>query len=139
MTDEAREPPPRARLAAQPVALDSACWLEYLADTDRAGLYAEVLERTAELVVPVLTIYEVHKKILREAGRDAATQVAALMQQGRVIGIDPPLALAASAHPLPLADSLIYEAARRAGAVLWTQDAHFAALPGVRHFPKPAV
>jgi predicted nucleic acid-binding protein len=35
-----------------------------------------------------------------------------------------------------MADSLIYAAARRAGATLWTQDQDFASLRGVRYFPK---
>ncbi len=43
----------------------------------------------------------------------------------------------AAVNGLPLADSLIYATARRHEAELWTQDAHFAGLAGVRYFPKP--
>ena len=37
---------------------------------------------------------------------------------------------------LPLADSIIYATAQAHGATLWTQDAHFDGLPGVRYTPK---
>ena len=60
------------------------------------------------------------------------------MHQGRVIDIDPGLALAAARHNLPLADSLIYATALTHDAELWTQDAHFEGLPGVRYFAKPS-
>jgi hypothetical protein len=36
-----------------------------------------------------------------------------------------------------LVDSLIYATARHHDAELWTQDAHFEGLAGVRYFPKP--
>ena len=37
---------------------------------------------------------------------------------------------------LAMADSLTYATAQNAGAELWTQDAHFDGLAGVRYFPK---
>jgi len=58
------------------------------------------------------------------------------MQQGRVVEIDIDLALAATRTGLLLADSLIYATARAQAAELWTQDAHFKDLPGVRYFGK---
>jgi predicted nucleic acid-binding protein len=60
-----------------------------------------------------------------------------LMQRGRVVPVDLPLALAAAVNGLPLADSLIYATAQLHGAELWTQDSHFEGLAGVRYFPKP--
>jgi predicted nucleic acid-binding protein len=59
------------------------------------------------------------------------------MQRGHVVEIDLSLALEAAVNGLPMADSLIYATARRHGATLWTQDAHFDGLPGVRYFAKP--
>ena len=59
------------------------------------------------------------------------------MLRGRVVEIDLSLALEAAVNGLPMAESLIYSAARRHGAVLWTQDAHFDGLPGVTYFRKP--
>jgi toxin FitB len=58
------------------------------------------------------------------------------MEYGRVIDIDRNLALEAAANGLPMADSLIYATAQAHNATLWTQDAHFEGLPGVKYFPK---
>lgn len=121
---------------AGPLVLDSSCWLEFFADTPRAERFAPALERPEALVVPVLTVYEVVKKLHRELGDEVASKALALMQQGQLVAVDLPLALDAALSGLPLADSLIYATARQHGAELWTQDAHFAALPGVRYFPK---
>ena len=117
--------------------LDSSCWLEFFADTDRADHFAAAIEAVESLVVPVLTVYEVVKKLAREAGDETAATALSLMQRGRVVEIDLNLALAAAVNGLPLADSLIYATARLHGAALWTQHAHFDGLPGVRYFPKP--
>lgn len=119
-----------------PVVLDSSCWLEYFSNSPRAGRYAEAIEHTAALIVPIITIYEVYKVALREFGAAHANQAAALMREGRVIDINLHLALSAAATGLPLADSLIYVTAQLHGAVLWTQDAHFAGLPDVKLFGK---
>jgi predicted nucleic acid-binding protein len=116
--------------------LDSSCWLEYLADTPRADLFAPAVEAPERLVVPVLTVYEVVKKLMRESGEEAATAALALMQQSEVVEISLPLAMDAALNGLPLADSLIYATARHHDAELWTQDAHFEGLAGVRYFPK---
>lgn len=121
-------PPPRV--------LDSSCWLEFFADTPRADAFASAIEAVESLVVPVLTIYEVVKKLAREVGDEAASAALALMQRGRVVPIDLPLALSAAVNGLPLADSLIYATARAHGAELWTQDRHFEGLAGVRYFAK---
>ena len=117
--------------------LDSSCWLEYLADTPRADLFAPAVEAPERLVVPVLTVYEVVKKLMRESGEEAATAALALMQQSEVVEIGLPLAMDAALNGLPLANSLIYATARHHDAELWTQDAHFEGLVGVRYFPKP--
>ena len=110
--------------------------MEFFADTERANLFASVIDRVEGLVVPVLTIYEVVKKLAREAGDETATAALSLMQRGRVVNIDLGLALDAAVNGLPMADSLIYATARQHQAELWTQDAHFEGLPGVKLFAK---
>ncbi len=110
--------------------------MEFFADTERADLFAESIEAVHELVVPVVTIYEVVKKLSREAGEETAAAALSLMQRGKVFAVDLPVALDAALNGLPLADSLIYATARFANATLWTQDAHFDGLPGVRYLPK---
>jgi predicted nucleic acid-binding protein len=73
-------------------------------------------------------------------GEDAALQVVAAMHHGQVIALDAGLALNAAMagrrHKLPLADSIVYATAVREKATLWTQDADFDGLPGVRYFAK---
>ena len=121
---------------AAPVVLDSSCWLEYFSNSPRADLYAEAIGNTAALIVPIITIYEVYKVALREFGLAHANQAVALMREGEVVDINLNLALNAAASGLPMADSLIYATAQTRGAVLWTQDAHFKALAGVKFFAK---
>jgi toxin FitB len=116
--------------------VDSSAWLEYFADSDRASFFAQAIEDAENLVVPVITLYEVFKKVLRERGENDALQVVSVMQAGRVIDLDVSLALEAARHALPMADSLIYAVAMRHSAMLWTQDEHFKDLPQVRFFPK---
>jgi len=116
--------------------VDSSGWLEYLADSKRAAFFAPAIADTEHLIVPVITVYEVFKKVIRERGENEALQVASMMQGGQVIEADSAPALDAARYLLPLADSLIYATALRHGATLWTQDEHFKGLPGVRYLPK---
>jgi len=119
-----------------PNVVDSSGWLEYFAGSARARLFAPAIEAPERLLVPVLVLYEVVKKIRRERGDAAALEAAAVLRSGRIIEIDIATALDAAQLDLPLADSLIYATARRAGATLWTQDEDFASLRGVRYFAK---
>ena len=116
--------------------VDSSGWLEYFAGSARARLFAPAIEAPDRLIVPVLVLYEVVRKVRRERGDAAALEAAAVLRSGRIVDIDIPAALDAAQLDLPLADSLIYATARRAGATLWTQDEDFASLPGVKYFPK---
>ncbi len=99
-----------------------------------------MIEQPASLLVPSLSILEVFKWVLREGGEDAAIQVTAVVQQAEVI--DWTLLRSAKfglAHQLPPADSVIYATAQAFGATLWTQDADFTNLAGVRYFSTGAV
>jgi len=91
--------------------VDSSGWLEYFADSERAAFFAPAIEDADRLIVPVISIYEVFKKVFRERGEDSAIQVASMMQIGTVGGLDCTLAVAAARYPLPLADSIIYSTA----------------------------
>ena len=116
--------------------VDSSAWLEYLIGSDRAELFTEPIERTSALIVPVIVLYELFKKVLRERSEAAALEVYALLAQGKVVDVDEGLALTAARSGLPLADSLIYATAQRHRATLWTQDEHFAGLPGVKYIAR---
>jgi predicted nucleic acid-binding protein len=120
--------------------VDSSGWLEYLADAENADFFAPVIEEPKQLVVPSVSILAVFKWVLRERGEDAALQAAALMQQGTVVDLDVALAIRAAKlgldHKLPLADSIMLATAHTHGALLWTQDADFASIEGVRYQSK---
>jgi predicted nucleic acid-binding protein len=117
--------------------VDSCGWLEYFADGPNADFFAGPIEATEELVVPTIGLYEVFKRVLQQRGEGAALKAVALMQQGTVVDLTAPLALAAARISedlkLPMADSIMLGAARAVGGVLWTQDADFRDLPGVRY------
>ena len=130
-----------ASRTARPNVVDSSAWLEYFANAPGAGNFAAAIEAVDRLVVPSVCVLEVFKVVLRQRGENDALQAAALMQQGEVVDLDVPLALAAAklgvAHKLPLADSIVYATARAVGGVVWTQDQDFDGLPDVQYFPKP--
>ncbi|MEI6756931.1 MAG: type II toxin-antitoxin system VapC family toxin [Chlorobium sp.] len=76
--------------------VDSSGWLSYFADEPSAIHFQLPLCETATLVVPVITIYEVSKVLLRESGENEALQAVSAMQKGKVIDLTTKLALAAS-------------------------------------------
>ena len=120
--------------------IDSSGWVEYFADGPNARHFAEPLSDHGRLVVPTISLYEVFRVVLRERGEDDALRAAALMGRGREIPLSPSLALEAArlAHErrLGMADSIILATARHTGATLWTQDADFEGVAGVRYFAK---
>ena len=120
--------------------VDSSAWLEYFSGGRHARALGPVLEEVEALIVPVVTVYEVFKVLLREAGEEAAIQGAAAMQRGHLLDLTAQRALDAAAlslrHALPMADSIILAAAREHGATIWTLDEDFSGLPDVRYFAK---
>jgi len=120
--------------------IDSSAWLEYLSDGPNAKAFSAAIEATTKLVVPVVTIYEVYKKVKLEVGEDKAIEAVAVMSRGKVVDIDVSVALEAAdtslAEKLAMADSLILATARLHQATLWTQDAHFDGLAGVKYIKK---
>ena len=120
--------------------VDSSAWLEYFADGPNAPHFAPVVQQTDRLIVPAVVIYEVFKVVLRESDENAAMQVCGAMQKGQVVDLDLKLALAAGklslGLSLPMADAMILATAREYGATIWTLDADFRKIPGVKYFPK---
>ena len=119
--------------------VDSSAWLEYFADGPNASAFAPAIERFKNLVVPTLSLYEVFKRILQQRGERDALLKMAQMHQGMVVDLTAELALSAARLSvelgLPMADSVILATSRAYGATLWTQDAHFKGIAGVRFIP----
>lgn len=120
--------------------VDSSGWLEYFADDPNADFFAPAVEDIEALLVPTISIYEVFKRVLQQRGPGEALQATALMSQGRVIELDTTLALEAARlsveEKLPMADSIMLATARAHDATLWTQDADFASVAGVKYVKK---
>jgi toxin FitB len=120
--------------------VDSSCWLEYFAGSDVGEELAPVIEKTDKLIVPAIAIYEVFKKLLVELDEDRALLAAAHMKQGKVVDLDPDLAIYSAKIGkecgLAMADSIIYATAKKYKATLWTQDRHFESLEEVKYFKK---
>jgi predicted nucleic acid-binding protein len=117
--------------------VDSSGWLEFFADGDNAEFFAVPILNLAELIVPTVCIYEVFKVTARQRGEQIATNVVSIMEKGVVVPLDAALAIEAARisrkHRIAMADSIIYATAQSARAFLWTQDADFDGLEGIRY------
>ena len=120
--------------------IDSSGWLEYFADGPNAEKFAPGIQNHRELVVPTLSIYEVFKRVLQQRSETDALRAVALMQQGRIVDLNIAIALVAAKLSaelkLPMADSIMLASAREFQATLWTQDADFEGIEGVKYFSK---
>jgi predicted nucleic acid-binding protein len=117
--------------------VDSSGWLEYFADGPNAGFFAAPIRKRADLIVPTVSIYEVFKRIVQQRDESEALRAVAIMQQGALLDLTETIALAAAkvsvVMRLPMADSIMLASARATGATLWTQDADFEGVDGVRY------
>jgi predicted nucleic acid-binding protein len=120
--------------------VDSSGWLEYFADGPNADFFASAIESVSELLVPTLSLYEVFKRVLQQRGEGDALQAVAVMIQGNIIDLDMDLALSAARVSmelkLPMADSVMLATAQAHDATVWTQDADFEEIAGVRYIAK---
>jgi predicted nucleic acid-binding protein len=120
--------------------VDSSGWLEYFINGDNAAFFAPAIEDTEAVIVPTISLFEVFKRVLIEKNRDGALEAVALMKGGHVVDLDDNLALVAAELSyelkLPLADSIILATAREYDATLWTQEAHFKDIEGVKYCEK---
>lgn len=120
--------------------VDSSAWIEYFGDGANAAAFAKPIESTGTLLVPTLCLYEVFKRVCQQRDEEAALRVVAMMEQGTVVDLDRVTALEAARlsllHRLPMADSMVLATARRHDAVLWTQDADFEGIEGVRYLAR---
>jgi predicted nucleic acid-binding protein len=122
--------------------VDSSGWLEYFADGPNADFFARPIQDFGQLVVSTLSLYEVFKRIAQQRGEGDALQAIAVMQQATVVDLTSPLAVDSARLSLearlPMADSIILATARAFEATLWTQDADFKNMKGVRYIEKKA-
>ena len=120
--------------------VDSSGWLEYFINGENDVFFAPVIENADDVLVLTISLFEVFKRVLIEKNRDDALEAIALMKEGRIVDLDDSLALVAAELSyelkLPMADSIILATARAYDAILWTQDAHFKGMEGVKYIEK---
>jgi len=113
------------------IVLDSYGWIEYFRDGPLAERYAKYIEDANEenTAIPTIVVYEVYKKIKKEASEERAFEAYAQLMRAKVISLDSNLALDAAdvslKSGLNMADAIIYATAKREGARLVTSDTHF--------------
>ena len=120
--------------------VDSSGWIEYFTRGENAPFFIPPVRDLENLLVPTVCIYEVFKRLLVERDEDAALLSVGLMSQAREIHLERKIAIDA-AHisrelKLAMADSIILATARAHNAILWTQDAHFKGMDGVKYIEK---
>ena len=123
--------------------VDSSGWLEYFQDSPRADLFALAIEQRDQLLVPIISLFEVHKVLSRSLAADLVDRCLDVMRLGRVLDLTDARAIAASKvswqYGLALADAAMYSMALEHHATFWTQDIDYDGLSSVRYFAKPSV
>lgn len=120
--------------------VDSSGWIEYFTRGENAQFFIPPVRDLDNLLVPSVCFYEVFKRLLLDLDEDSALLAVGWMSQGREIILDRKIALEA-AHiaretKLAMADGIILASARANNATLWTQDAHFKDVEGVKYIEK---
>ena len=115
--------------------VDSSGWIEYLGDGGKADAFGWYLDRSVQLLVPSIVVYEVHKKLLVTNNELALQRFISHAFRSIQVSLDFELAGASAKasveHRLAMADAMIYAIAQAYGAQLVTADPDFGGLPGV--------
>ena len=114
------------------VLIDSSGWIEYFSNGGKSVFFEKAIIKTPKqkLVVPSIVVYEVYKKIKKDAGEEKAKQaIAHIVNASTIIHIDSIIALEAAEislkEGLAMADALIKASAEINNAILLTTDNHF--------------
>lgn len=120
--------------------VDSSGWVEYFTKGSNARFFIPPVQDLENLLVPSICIYEVFKRLTLDMGEENALQAVGIMSYGRIIELNRKIAIDAAQLSLELklamADSIILATAREYDATLWTQDAHFKGMEGVKYIEK---
>ena len=76
--------------------VDSSGWLEFFADGPNASVFAPVIQKPGDLIVPTISLYEVFKRVFQQRDETQALQAVALMEQGLLVDLSASLALSAA-------------------------------------------
>ena len=76
--------------------VDSSGWIEYFRDSPRANWFASVIEDRAQLLVPTISLFEVHRILSRTLPGTIIETCLDVMRRGRVLDLTDRRAIAAS-------------------------------------------
>ncbi len=117
--------------------LDSSAWIEFFLGSEAGQRYRPIAADSAALLVPALSLYEVHRYLSRTASASQRDGSLNVMRQARIINLTDARAIAASevaqTHKLAMADAIMYAIAQEFKATFWTQDVDYQGLPGVQY------
>ncbi len=120
--------------------VDSSGWLEYFGKGKNGEIFFPIIQKTKELIVPTITIYEVFKRVSILRNEEDALKAVGIMTTGMVVDLSQEIAIQAAIlsieKKLPMADSLIMATSYYFQATLWTQDEHFKGMDGVEYIQK---
>ena len=120
--------------------VDASGWIEFFLAGTNGPKFKPVIENTSELLVSSVNMYEVHRVLSRKLPIELRDMCLEVMRRAPVIELNDERAFAASElslkHGLAMADAAMYAIALEHKAVLWTQDADYQGLKGVKYFPK---
>jgi predicted nucleic acid-binding protein len=120
--------------------VDSSGWVEYFANGSNIKFFTPPVQDLGNLLVPSICLYEVFKRLTLDLGEENALQAVGIMSYGRVVELDRKIAIDAARISLDLklamADSIILATAHEYDAILWTQDAHFKGMDGIKYIEK---
>ena len=120
--------------------VDSSGWLEYFSAGTNATFFIPVIQETDSLVVPTICMDEVFKRLLIQRNEEAALQAVGLMSLGTIVDLNQEISINAAQitveHKIAMTDSIILATTRSYEATLWTQDADFEGIEGVKYIEK---
>lgn len=120
--------------------VDSSGWIEFFKAGPNGPIFKPVIEDRAHLLVPTISLFEVHRVLSRALPAEIVASCLDVMRRGRVLDLTDRRAIAASEaaarHGLALADAAIYSMTLEHGATLWTQDVDYQGLSGVKYSTK---
>ena len=120
--------------------VDASGWIEFFLAGSNGRIFKPIIENEACLLVTSINLYEVHRVLSRKLTVELRDMCLEVMRRASVIELNEERAIAASElslkHGLAMADAAMYAIALEHKAVLWTQDADYQGLKGVKYFPK---
>jgi predicted nucleic acid-binding protein len=120
--------------------VDSSGWIELASDGPLADRFSTYLENADRVITPSIVMYEVYKRLKRDASETVADAILAHMNETHIVDFDSRLAIqaveASLMHGLAMADAIVYATAQSHDATLVTGDADFKNLPNVLYFKK---